>query len=117
MDEIDIWKCVVQWGIAQIPSLQSDLQTWSDKDFAAFGKIIQQCIPMVKFFHISLVDFYHHVKPFASILPVTLYEDLLHYMVPDSETEKNVPIPSPFSSSLGFTYYSITTHGANRSLD
>jgi len=25
MEEIDIWKSVIKWGIAQIPSLQSDL--------------------------------------------------------------------------------------------
>jgi hypothetical protein len=95
MNEIDVWKCVIKWGIAQIPSLQSDLQTWSHEDFAAFGKTIQQCLPLVRFFHISSVDFYHHVKPFVSILPNTLYEDLLHhYLVPDSETAKVSEFPS-----------------------
>ena len=55
----------------------------------AFGKIIQQCIPLVRFFLISSADFYHYVKPFACILPDTLYEDLLHhYLVPGSETAK-----------------------------
>src|SRR5581483_1119417 len=54
-----------------------------------FGKTIQQCIPLIRFFHISSVDFYHHVKPFACILPEGLYEDLLHhYLVPGSQATK-----------------------------
>jgi len=64
-------------------------------------KIIQHCIPLVRFFHIFPVDFYHHVKPFARILPGTLYEDLLHYyLVPNSETEKVSQFP-PRSASCG----------------
>src|SRR5439155_4688379 len=71
MDEIDIWKYVIKWGIAQIPSLQSDFNTWSHEDFTAFEKAIQQCIPLIRFFHITSIDFYDYVKPFACILPDT----------------------------------------------
>ena len=87
IDEIEVWNYVITWGIAQNPSLQSDFKTWHNEDFAAFGKTIQQCIPLIRFFLVSSVDFYHYVKPFACILPDTLYEDLLHhYLVPNSET-------------------------------
>ena len=70
MEEIDIWKSVIKWGIAQNPSLQSDLSTWSHEDFATFGQTIQQCIPLVRFFHLTSVEFYHHVKPFAPMATV-----------------------------------------------
>jgi len=119
VEEIEIWKCVIKWGIAKIPSLQSDLHTWSDEDFAAFGKTIQQCIPLIRFFHISSIDFYHHVKPFASILPAPLYEDLLHhYLVPGSEMVNVFQYPRrPPPSPARCPSFIIQPHHTNKITD
>ncbi|KAG9292656.1 hypothetical protein G9A89_003407 [Geosiphon pyriformis] len=85
--ESEIWEKIVEWGVAK---LDSDIQTkkvlyWTDENFNAFKESIERLLPLIRFFNISSVDFYHKVKPFARILPGTLYEDLLHhYLVPGS---------------------------------
>ncbi|KAG9284000.1 hypothetical protein G9A89_005329 [Geosiphon pyriformis] len=87
MEESEIWEKIVEWGVAK---LDSDIQTkkvlyWTDENFNAFKESIERLLPLIRFFNISSVDFYHKVKPFARILPGTLYEDLLHhYLVPGS---------------------------------
>ncbi|KAG9295534.1 hypothetical protein G9A89_016632 [Geosiphon pyriformis] len=87
MEETEIWEKIVEWGVAK---LDSDIQTkkvlyWTDENFNAFKESIERLLPLIRFFNISSVDFYHKVKPFARILPGTLYEDLLHhYLVPGS---------------------------------
>ncbi|KAG9306033.1 hypothetical protein G9A89_020228 [Geosiphon pyriformis] len=85
---------IVEWGVAK---LENNIQTknvlyWTDENFKAFKESIERLSPLIRFFNISLVDFYHKVKPFARILPGTLYEDLLHhYLVPGSKDE-NTPV-------------------------
>ncbi|KAG9302531.1 hypothetical protein G9A89_007235 [Geosiphon pyriformis] len=87
IEESEIWEKIVEWGVAK---LDSDIHTkkvlyWTDKNFNAFKESIERLLPLIRFFNISSVDFNHKVKPFAKILPGTLYEDLLHhYLVPGS---------------------------------
>ncbi|KAG9297438.1 hypothetical protein G9A89_020839 [Geosiphon pyriformis] len=52
---------------------------WTDQNYNAFKESIERLLLLIRFFHISSVDFYHKVKLFARILPGTLYEDLLHH--------------------------------------
>ncbi|KAG9292155.1 hypothetical protein G9A89_005299 [Geosiphon pyriformis] len=68
--------------------------SWDDRNmeenenFEAFKESIEELLPLIRYFNISSVDFYHKVKPFARILPGILYEDLLqHYLVPGSHQE------------------------------
>ncbi|KAG9293505.1 hypothetical protein G9A89_009229 [Geosiphon pyriformis] len=87
IEESEIWEKIVEWGVAK---LDNNIQTknvlyWTDENFNAFKESIERLLPLIRFFNIFLVDFYHKVKPFARILPGTLYEDLLHhYLVPGS---------------------------------
>ncbi|KAG9306453.1 hypothetical protein G9A89_003563 [Geosiphon pyriformis] len=100
MDEIEIWKKIVEWGVAKLGNniKVEEILNWTDENFNAFKESIEELLPLIRFFHISSVDFYHKVKPFARILPGTLYEDLLHhYLVPGSH-EKSVEA-RPFRST------------------
>ncbi|KAG9299150.1 hypothetical protein G9A89_002521 [Geosiphon pyriformis] len=87
IEKSEIWEKIVEWGVAKF---DSDIHTknvlyWTDENFNAFKESIERLLPLIRFFNISSVDFYHKVKPFARILPGTLYEDLLHhYLVPGS---------------------------------
>ncbi|KAG9294318.1 hypothetical protein G9A89_001823 [Geosiphon pyriformis] len=85
--ESEIWEKIVEWGVAKLdPNIQmKEVLDWTDENFNAFKESIKSLLPLIRFFKISSVDFYHKVKPFARILPGTLYEDLLHhYLVPGS---------------------------------
>ncbi|KAG9286310.1 hypothetical protein G9A89_014297 [Geosiphon pyriformis] len=87
IEESKIWEKIVEWGVAKLdPNIQTKkVLNWTDENFKAFKESIERLIPLIRFFNISSVDFYHKVKPFARILPGTLYEDLLHhYLVPGS---------------------------------
>ncbi|KAG9300204.1 hypothetical protein G9A89_002650 [Geosiphon pyriformis] len=87
MEESQIWEKVVEWGVAKLGSNIDikEISNWTDENFEAFKEIIEEFLPLIRFFHISSVDFYYKVKPFEKILPETLYEDLLHhYLVPGS---------------------------------
>ncbi|KAG9290163.1 hypothetical protein G9A89_010469 [Geosiphon pyriformis] len=95
----EIWEKIVEWGVAK---LDKNIQTkkvlyWTDENFNAFKESIERLLPLIRFFNISSVDFYHKVKPFARILPGTLYEDLLHhYLVPGSHQKSVDAQPSRF---------------------
>ncbi|KAG9288016.1 hypothetical protein G9A89_017611 [Geosiphon pyriformis] len=100
IEESEIWEKIVEWGIAK---LDNNIQTkkvpyWTDENFNAFKESIERLLPLIRFFNISSVDFYHKVKPFARILPGTLYEDLLHhYLVPGSHQKSVDAQPLRFS--------------------
>ncbi|KAG9294325.1 hypothetical protein G9A89_001830 [Geosiphon pyriformis] len=85
--ESEIWEKIVEWGVAKLDNniQMKEVLDWTDENFNAFKESIESLLPLIRFFNISSVDFYHKVKPFARILPGTLYEDLLHhYLVPGS---------------------------------
>ncbi|KAG9300155.1 hypothetical protein G9A89_010565 [Geosiphon pyriformis] len=87
MEESEIWGKIVEWGLAKLsnPIQLEQVLNWTDENFEAFKESIEELLPLIQFFNISSVDFYYKVKPFARILPGTLYEDLLHhYLVPGS---------------------------------
>ncbi|KAG9292096.1 hypothetical protein G9A89_017996 [Geosiphon pyriformis] len=87
IEESEICEKIVEWGVAKF---DNNIQTknvlyWTDENFNAFKKSIERLLPLIRFFNISSFNFYHKVKPFAKILPGTLYEVLLHhYRVPGS---------------------------------
>ncbi|KAG9295682.1 hypothetical protein G9A89_003000 [Geosiphon pyriformis] len=101
MEESEIWEKIVEWGVAKLGDniKVEEILNWTDENFDMFKESIKELLPLIRFFHISSVDFYHKVKPFGRILPGTLYEDLLqHYLVPGSH-QKSVNA-QPFRSKL-----------------
>ncbi|KAG9302967.1 hypothetical protein G9A89_022384 [Geosiphon pyriformis] len=87
INESEIWEKIVEWGVAKLDNniQMKNVLYWTDENFNAFKESIERLLPLIRFFNISSVDFYHKVKPFARILPGTLFEDLLHhYPVPGS---------------------------------
>ncbi|KAG9286911.1 hypothetical protein G9A89_000040 [Geosiphon pyriformis] len=105
IEEFKIWEKIVEWGVAKLDKniQMKEVFTWTDENFNALKEYIEGLLPLIRFFNISSVDFYNKVKPFARILPGTLYEDLLHhYLVPGSH-QKSVdaqPLRSNVDSKL-----------------
>ncbi|CAG8699470.1 7149_t:CDS:2, partial [Gigaspora rosea] len=61
-----------------------DISSWTSKEFLVLASTLEKFIPHIRFLQISSSDFYKKVKPFASILPFDLYDDILQYhLVPD----------------------------------
>ncbi|KAG9284686.1 hypothetical protein G9A89_003646 [Geosiphon pyriformis] len=92
IEESKIWEKIVEWGVAK---LDNNIQikkvlSWTNENFNAFKESFEMLLPLIHFFNISSVDFYHKVKPFARILPGTLYEDFLHHYLVLGSHQKSV---------------------------
>jgi len=46
--EIDIWDCVIKWGIGQNEELAKDISEWRKEDFVKLKNIIKDFIPLVE---------------------------------------------------------------------
>lgn len=79
MDEIDIWKKLISWGVAHTAELTAHLHTWSHGDFQKLGETIKDLVPLVHFVAITANEFYHHVMPYKKALSKNLYKEVLQY--------------------------------------
>ena len=57
MKEIDVWKHVLKWGLAQNPTLTPDSDSWSDDDIKTIKNTLQHCLPLIRFFCLSSKEF------------------------------------------------------------
>src|ERR1043166_7320456 len=78
ISEIQIWECVIKWGLAQNPELPSDPTNFSKEDFKALKNTLQQCITFIRFYNLSSKEFSGKVLPYRKILPKELYMNLLN---------------------------------------
>ncbi|RIB16238.1 hypothetical protein C2G38_1526351 [Gigaspora rosea] len=84
MDEGKIWDYIINWGIAQNPSLPLNPDQWSDEHFLALKSSLQNCLPLIRYFQISGEDIFEKVRPYQKILDQTLWADImLKFMAPN----------------------------------
>src|SRR5438128_8921591 len=80
LEEIDIWDCVIQWGIGQKQELKKHLSNWNKDDFGQLKNILSDdIIPSIRFDQISSDDFYEKIKPYKKIFDKEMYEEILRY--------------------------------------
>ncbi|RHZ86339.1 hypothetical protein Glove_52g147 [Diversispora epigaea] len=81
IEEIKIWDYVIKWGIAQNPTLPTNSEEWTNENFEALKIILQQCLPLIRYFHISSEDIWEKVKSYEKILEKQLWDDMIqHHM-------------------------------------
>ncbi|RIA99034.1 hypothetical protein C1645_812023 [Glomus cerebriforme] len=94
MREVEIWEYVLKWGLAQNPTLVTDPDTWSDADFKTMENTLQHCLPLIRFYCLSSVEFSRKVHPYQKLLKRQLYKDLLNsYLDPNSVSTDNILLP------------------------
>jgi hypothetical protein len=95
MKEIEVWEHVLKWGLAQNQTLIPDPGTWTDDNFKMMENILQNCLPLIRFYSLSSKEFLHKVRPYKKLFKQQLYENLLNsYMDPDVEpNDNNIPLP------------------------
>ncbi|RHZ75056.1 hypothetical protein Glove_217g284 [Diversispora epigaea] len=72
MKESEIWDHVIE-----------KLEEWSDENFMALKATLQQCLPLIRYFHIPILDVLDKVKPYEKILDKQLWNDLKqHFLLP-----------------------------------
>ncbi|PKC01390.1 hypothetical protein RhiirA5_364963, partial [Rhizophagus irregularis] len=95
MSEIQVWKYVIKWGLAQNPELPSDPATFSKEDFNVLKSTLQQLIPFFEFTKLTPKEFSEEVLPYKKVLPKELYKDLLNIFLnshPDSRPNDKLKI-------------------------
>ncbi|RHZ87077.1 hypothetical protein Glove_40g59 [Diversispora epigaea] len=94
VDESDIWDYVIKWGIARIPDLPIELKKWSNDNFLILKITLQQCLPHIRYFHISNANIMDKVKPYRKILDEQLWDDLIQYLLLPDRPIKSIILPA-----------------------
>ncbi|GBB92164.1 hypothetical protein RclHR1_19750002 [Rhizophagus clarus] len=79
IDEINVWDCLIKWGIEQTPglgSVNSDRTKWTNEDYEALSKTLDQYIPLIRFGDFSPTDYFDKVHPYKTIIPNSIYEEI-----------------------------------------
>ncbi|GBC03088.1 hypothetical protein RclHR1_04990011 [Rhizophagus clarus] len=90
LQEIDIWRYILKWGLEQDPPLiLSDIKRWTNEEFYILEKRLHNLIPFIRFFSIPATQYYKEVRPFKNILPEKLREDIEAFYI----LSNNAPPP------------------------
>ncbi|GBC38279.1 hypothetical protein GLOIN_2v1778231 [Rhizophagus irregularis DAOM 181602=DAOM 197198] len=79
IEEVVAWDYLIKWGIEQTPGLgskNSDRTKWNKENYKALKKTLNQFIPLIRFVEISSDDFFDKVRPYKTIIPHHIYEEL-----------------------------------------
>ncbi|GBB83319.1 hypothetical protein RclHR1_10050002 [Rhizophagus clarus] len=102
IDEIELWNYLIKWGIAQNSELNgksfANLNCWDKRDFLILKNILDPFISHIRYFNISSEEFHSKIWPFRTVLPETLFEDIMSYYFADNQPEnklfpRNVKLP------------------------
>ncbi|RHZ90162.1 hypothetical protein Glove_5g26 [Diversispora epigaea] len=101
MKESEIWNYVIKWLTAQNPTLPAKLEEWSDENFMTLKITLQQCLSLIRYFHIPNSDVVYKIKPYKKILDKQLWNDLkLHLMLPNQPVESTILPPRILKQEL-----------------
>ncbi|RHZ87577.1 hypothetical protein Glove_33g205 [Diversispora epigaea] len=91
--EIEIWDYVIKWGIAQNPTLPTNLEDWTKEKFLALKTTLQQCLPHIRYFHITNIEIYEKIRPYKKILDKQLWEDINQHIAAPNLPIKTIILP------------------------
>ncbi len=80
LEEIDVWNCIIKWGIGQSEEkLNKDISNWNKDDFINLKNILDDIIPLIRFNQISSNDFFEKIKPYKKAIDKKVYGEILEY--------------------------------------
>ncbi|RHZ45965.1 hypothetical protein Glove_641g15 [Diversispora epigaea] len=93
LEEVVIWEYIIKWGIAQNSTLPVDLKEWTKENFKTLKITLQQCLPLIRYFHISGNDVSKKVMPYKKILDKQLWKDLTQYFMDPEQPVESIILP------------------------
>ncbi|RHZ86307.1 hypothetical protein Glove_52g175 [Diversispora epigaea] len=99
VEEIKIWDYAIKWGIAQNPTLPTNLEEWSNENFKALKITLQRCLPLIRYFHISSENIWGKVKPYEKILEKQLWDDMIQRQMFPNKPVKSLVLPARIISN------------------
>ncbi|RHZ65273.1 hypothetical protein Glove_318g43 [Diversispora epigaea] len=94
MEEVKIWDYIVKWGIAQNPTLPTNLEDWTKDNFLVLKTTLQQHLPYIRFFHISADEVLDRIEPYKKILEKQLWKDINHHLLSPTRPVKSIILPA-----------------------
>ncbi|RHZ65290.1 hypothetical protein Glove_318g31 [Diversispora epigaea] len=91
--EDEIWDYVIKWGVAQNPTLPTNLEEWSKENFLTLKTTLQQCLPHIRYFHLSADEVLDSIKPYKKILEKQLWEDINQRLLAPDRPVKSIILP------------------------
>src|SRR4051812_9574185 len=80
-------------------SLPTNSEEWSDENFKALKITLQQCLPLIRYFHIPGKDIWKNVRPYKKILEEQLWDDLTQYFMFPNQPVKSFVLPARIIST------------------
>lgn len=100
MEEIELWNHVIRWAKKQLITSESntiistDPIKWDSETMQGFKKILDDCVPLIRFTLMKPTEFREKVWPYKDCIPSKLYDSILwHFLSPDIQ-------PTPFEPRL-----------------
>ncbi|GBC00571.1 hypothetical protein RclHR1_00390025 [Rhizophagus clarus] len=84
IDEINVWNCLIRWGIEQTPGLgfmNSDRTKWNNEDYEALNKTLDQYILLIRFMLISPFDYINKIQPYKAVIPNNICEEIEEFYI------------------------------------
>ncbi|RIB29217.1 hypothetical protein C2G38_2027897 [Gigaspora rosea] len=104
MEEVKIWNNVIRWGIAQNPGLPSDSKNWTHGNFLALKTTLQNCLPHIRYFHISCDEVTDNLQPYKQILENDLWDDITRkFMSPNRQISSTILPPRKILNTETFS--------------
>ncbi|RHZ87639.1 hypothetical protein Glove_33g290 [Diversispora epigaea] len=94
MKEVEIWDYVIKWGITQNPTLPTNLGDWTKENFLTLKTTLQQCLPHIRYFHITNIEIHDKFRPYKKILDKQLWEDINQHLVAPDRPIKSIILPA-----------------------
>ncbi|RHZ89534.1 hypothetical protein Glove_13g145 [Diversispora epigaea] len=94
IEEVKIWDYIIKWGIAQNSTLPTNLEEWSKENFLTLKTTLQQCLPLVHYFHISNTEIFDKIRPYKKLLDKQLWLDINQHMIAPDRPVKSIILPA-----------------------
>ncbi|RHZ77461.1 hypothetical protein Glove_177g157 [Diversispora epigaea] len=94
IEEVQIWDYVIKWGIAQTSTLPTNLDDWTKENFLILKTTLQQCLPHIRYFHLSNIEVVDKIEPYRKILDKQLWKDInQHLLIPERPVKSTILPP------------------------
>ncbi|RHZ77482.1 hypothetical protein Glove_177g131 [Diversispora epigaea] len=93
MEEIKIWDYIIKWGIAQTSTLPTNLDDWTKENFLALKTTLQQCLPHIRYFHLSSIEVLDKIEPYKKILDKQIWKEINQPLIAPERPVKSIILP------------------------
>ncbi|RHZ60973.1 hypothetical protein Glove_350g48 [Diversispora epigaea] len=93
LEESKIWEYIIQWGKAKNPTLPTNLAEWTSDNFSTLKETLNQCLPLIRYFHISSKDVLKKLFPYQQLLEPSLWFDINSKIMAPDEAISSIILP------------------------